>query len=141
MSEGIQKLKQATKNFEQAFRKAQEQYQESFVVALQETVFAHNPFVEKVTWTQYANFYCDGGPCDFYVDSDSCRINNEEPFYSLEEDEEDPHSIQVFHATKTLNSFLQNLSDALMKQTFGGDQKITVYRDGKIENDYYGGHG
>ena len=136
--ENYQRIEEATQNFQKVFRDACEVYQKSLVATLQETIFTAYPFVEKVTWTQYANYFCDGGPCSFYVYYDSCNINDEEKFYDLSSD--DVEKLPIYQATESLCRFLDRLDSDLMKHAFGDDQQITVHRDGTIENNYYGNH-
>lgn len=97
-------------------------------------VMEKHPELPYICWMQFTPNYNDGEPCEFSL--------TETQYYSYREDEdfdeEECEKINALITKETLKSLrdfdgiLDQLIDGL-EETFGGDQKIKIYKDGTIE--------
>lgn len=101
--------------------------------AAQELIFNKYPAVKEFTWTQYANYFCDGGPCNFYVHDYETTINGV--------DYEDSEGLEAIgEGADACMAFLSQIPSDIFKKAFGPDQRVTLYQDGRVVNEEYSDH-
>lgn len=110
--------------------KLQEVGREAVVDALK-PLFAANPTIQYVTWTQYTPYFNDGEPCTFYSNHSYAGIFGsrdvlDESYYE-DGDIEDAVLPQAF----------RDIPDDIMQACFGDHVQIIVSREGKVEVDEY----
>jgi hypothetical protein len=131
---GLNDLNKKLKTLREEIKKMSEQ---EFSKYLQEYVFSKMPQLESVGWKQYANYFCDGDPCSFYVHDYTLEFNE----MYIEEDEESLMKLEGYEDAKTaMQEFLFDIDSEIFEMTFGPDQHIVIHRNGKIENNEYGTH-
>ena len=137
-----EKLDQAVTQFRASFKEIQDIYQNNFAEVCKE-LFDKHPVMESFNFKQYANYFCDGDPCEFFIDTYHFYVNGRSCYEESVEDTDDLDQStleQLELAAQDVCKFLNSLEYEPMKMAFGPDQTITVYRDGKIENENFGDH-
>jgi len=137
-----EKLDQAVTQFRESFKQIKEVYKNNFGEVCKE-IFEKHPFVEQFNFKQYANYFCDGDPCEFFIDTYHFYVNERSCYEDSVDDVDDLDEADVEKleaAAKDICSFLNSLEQEPMKMAFGPDQTITVYRDGRVENNHFGDH-
>lgn len=98
-------------------------------------LFDRHSSLQSFGWKQYANYYCDGGPCNFYVCSDNLDINEKRTNYGdkfLKPEDR--------YAYEDACIVIGSLDEEMLKLVFGPEQSITVHRDGRIDNTQFTDH-
>jgi hypothetical protein len=128
-------------------------------------VFAANPELENFSWAQYTPYFNDGDPCRFRASTDYPSINmcdeaeNEDrvgygedddgqfsfnpsnPKYFSEDEPATQQDIDLYavyeRLKKSVLELLNSFDDAAYQTMFGDGYRITVNRDGTIDEDEY----
>lgn len=133
-------LKDLNKKFQTLKEEIKKTSENAFNQYLKENVFNKMPELQSVGWKQYANYFCDGGPCDFYVHDYTLELNG----ISIEEEADlDESFIKMEGYTsviKAMQSLFADIDAEIFEMAFGSDQHIVIHRDGKIENNSYQDH-
>ena len=87
-----------------------------------------SPELEFYTWVQYIPYFNDGDACTFGVHCDS-----DYTIYAMEK-EPSKEAIKILGQIEQL---LWNASDYLMEAAFDRDVKITVHKNGNVDEEYY----
>lgn len=110
-------------------------------------IFTDNPTLESFSWRQYTPFFNDGESCEFSAHTDSITVVLSENSESDEDEDEDKEiwvygKLDADASPKTviaykINKVLRTLDDDTLLSLFGDHVEVTVYRDGKIEQENY----
>jgi hypothetical protein len=113
----------------------------SFFLAVTQKLFEKYPALKSFTWQQYTAYYCDGGPCGFYVRGESTSFNesdltldellSESPW--VDKDEE---ATQLKAAAEEIQELFAGFTSNEYRQMFGDHKEITVTKDGIKVEDY-----
>lgn len=98
-------------------------------------VFEKHPELKSFGWKQYANYYCDGGPCNFYVRSEDLTINGND--YN---DYDDDFPEDLVDVSTAVTIVLNDIDNHILKMIFGPDQHVIIHRNGKIDNNDFSEH-
>lgn len=126
--------------FEKALKETNEKIndlkkeQEKALLPLLQTVFKVHPELKSYSWKQYASYWCDGGPCSFYVQEEEIELNGKDCSYGDDVPEE------LSKAFDDVVELVGSLDANVLEAVFGSDQHITVFANGKIKNKDYGDH-
>lgn len=111
---------------------AQAKMQEDGENALKEVFkefFDANPLVSAVRWNQYTPYFCDGGPCNFYVHEFEVQFDEEEDFVQYEDELDEPTE-EHQKAFSDINEIEVALGEDLLLAVFGDHAQITATEDG-----------
>jgi|694.fasta_scaffold34679_11 hypothetical protein len=113
-------------------------------------IFEKNPSLNSFAWSQYTPYFNDGESCTFSVNRDYYKINGSEETcddwslnhekYSQEMDLTDYgfETLDQLRAAYTdINELIDMFDDDDLEGMFGDHVEIVVFRDGRIEIDYY----
>lgn len=111
---------------------AQIKMQEDGEAALKEVFkefFDANPLVSAVRWDQYTPYYCDGGPCNFYVHEFGIQFDEEDDFVQYEEELDEPTEEHT-KAFSDISEIEVALGEDLLLAVFGDHVQITATEEG-----------